>query len=94
MNVLYICRVSEYQASGNQIDIPKKVAMEFFNVPESYILESLNFSLNICHVNDLRAFEMIEIQPATNLRFSTRLIHFFLLMVINYLKVICWSLKR
>ena len=73
MNVLYICRVSEYQASGNQIDIPKKVAMEFFNVPESYILESLNFSLNICHVNDLRAFEMIEIQPATNLRFSTRL---------------------
>ena len=73
MNVLYICRVSEYQASGNQIDIPKKVAMEFFNVPESYILESLNFSLNICHVNNLRAFEMIEIQPATNLRFSTRL---------------------
>ena len=23
MNVLYICRVSEYQARGNQIDIPK-----------------------------------------------------------------------
>ncbi len=29
MNVLYILKVSEYQASGNQIDIPKKIALNF-----------------------------------------------------------------
>ena len=73
MNVLYICKVSAYQASGNQIDIPKKVAIDFFKVPESCIENSSNFNINICHVNDLRTFEVIEIQPATNLRFSTKL---------------------
>lgn len=72
MNVLYICRVSE-QASGNQIDIPKKIAQKFFKVPESYIERSLNYGINICHINNLRVFETIEIQPATNLRFSTKL---------------------
>lgn len=73
MNVLYICKVSEYQASGNQIDIPKKIAQDFFKVPESYIERSLNYGINICHINNLRVFDIIEIQPATNLRFSTKL---------------------
>lgn len=73
MNVLYICRVSEYQASGNQIDIPKNVAIEFFNVPKICIEEATNVSINICHVTDLRNFELVEIQPATNVRFSSKL---------------------
>lgn len=73
MNVLYICKVSAYQASGNQIDIPKKVATDFFNVPLSNIEQTKNTSINICHARNLQEFEIIEIQPATNVRFSTRL---------------------
>ena len=73
MNFLYICKISAFQASGNQIDIPKKVALEFFNMPEYNIIQSINYGINICHVSNLREFEMIEIQPATNMRFSTRL---------------------
>ena len=54
MNVLYICRVSDYQALGNQIDIPKNVAIDFFNVPKVCIEQSTNVSINICHVSDLQ----------------------------------------
>jgi hypothetical protein len=73
MNVLYICRVSEYQARGNQIDIPKNIGIEFFNVPQSYIEKAKNIEVNICHINDLQSFVSIEIQPATNLRWSSKL---------------------
>ena len=73
MNVIYICKVSAFQASGNQIDIPKKVATDFFNVPSASIEGSENIGMNICHFSDLKTFEIIEIQPATNPRWSTRL---------------------
>ena len=73
MNVLYICRVSEYQAKGNQIDIPKKIGVEFFNFPPLYIEKAKNIEVNVCHINDLQTFESIEIQPATNLRWSSKL---------------------
>lgn len=73
MNVVYICKVSAYQASGNQIDIPKKVATNFFNVPSAKIEGSENIGINICHISDLKTFEIIEIQPATNPRWSTKL---------------------
>lgn len=73
MNVLYICRVSEYQARGNQIDIPKKIGIEFFNVPQSYIDKAKNIEVNVCHIHDLQTFVSIEIQPATNLRWSSKL---------------------
>lgn len=73
MNVIYICRVSDFQVSGNQIDIPKKVAVDFFNVPENKIESSQNIGINICHRSNLKSFEIIEIQPATNLRWSTKL---------------------
>lgn len=73
MNVIYICKVSAFQASGNQIDIPKKVATDFFNVPPASIEGSENIGMNICHFSDLKTFEIIEIQPATNPRWSTRL---------------------
>ena len=73
MNVLYICRVSEYQARGNQIDIPKNIGIEFFNIPKSYIENTKNIEVNVCHISDLQTFESIEIQPATNLRWSSKL---------------------
>lgn len=73
MNVVYICKVSAFQASGNQIDIPKKVATNFFNVPSAKIEGSENIGINICHISDLKTFEIIEIQPATNPRWSTKL---------------------
>ena len=73
MNIVYICRVSDFQVAGNQIDIPKKVAIEFFNVPERDIEAKKNVGINICHANNLRSFEIIEIQPATNMRWSTKL---------------------
>ena len=73
MQVIYVCKISDFQAKGNQIDIPKNVAIDFFKMPESYIKQSENFGINIYHVNDIRKFEMLEIQPATNLRFSTKL---------------------
>lgn len=73
MNVLYICRVSEYQARGNQIDIPKNIGIEFFNVPQSYIDKVKNIEINVCHINNLQSFVPIEIQPATNLRWSSKL---------------------
>lgn len=73
MNTIYICRISDFQVAGNQVDIPKKVAIDFFNVPESDIEARKNVGINICHASDLRSFEIIEIQPATNMRWSTRL---------------------
>lgn len=73
MNVIYICRVSDFQVAGNQIDIPKKVAIDFFNVPEESIDAGKNVGINICHTIDLKTFEIIELQPATNMRWSTKL---------------------
>ena len=73
MNNLYVCKVSANQASGNQIDIQRKIGISFFGFPESYFDEKKNYSITICHINDVQSFETIELQPATNLRFSTRL---------------------
>lgn len=78
MNVLYLCRVSDYQVSGNQIDIPKNIAIDFFNIPEANIDSRINTSVNICHRRDLKKFESIELQPATNMRWSTKLNSFLL----------------
>lgn len=78
MNVLYICKVSDYQVFGNQIDIPKKIGVEFFKVPELNIENKINTSITICHSSNLQQFETVELQPATNLRFSTRLNTFLL----------------
>ena len=73
MNTIYICKVSDYQVSGNQIDLPKKVATSFFNIPKERIEDGENVGINICHTNDLTVFETVELQPATNLRWSTKL---------------------
>lgn len=73
MNTIYICKVSDYQVSGNQIDLPKKVATSFFNIPKERIEAGENVGINICHTNDLTVFETVELQPTTNLRWSTKL---------------------
>lgn len=73
MNTIYICKISDYQVSGNQIDLPKKVATSFFNIPKERIEAGENVGINICHTNDLTVFETVELQPATNLRWSTKL---------------------
>lgn len=73
MNELYVCKVSSYQASGNQIDVPKKIALDFFNVPKENVENSKNTQIAICHITDTKHTENIEIQPATNLRFSSKL---------------------
>lgn len=73
MNTIYLCKVTDYQVKGTQINIPKKVGMEFFNVPKSAIEQEQNVGINICHASNLREFETIELQPATNLRWSTKL---------------------
>lgn len=73
MNTIYICKVSDYQVSGNQIDLPKNVATSFFNIPKERIEAGENVGINICHTNDLTVFETVELQPATNLRWSTKL---------------------
>lgn len=70
MNVIYLCKLSQYQSEGNQIDIPKKIAHQFFGTPENL---TSNFEVNVCHSKSLTDFETIEIQPATNPRFSTKL---------------------
>lgn len=73
MNTIYLCKVTDYQVKGTQINIPKKVGIEFFNVPKSAIEQEQNVGINICHASNLREFETIELQPATNLRWSTKL---------------------
>lgn len=73
MNVIYVCKLSKIQAEGKQIDIPKYIAINFFNVPESNIENFQNTGINICHVSNLCSFEIIDIQPATNVRWSTKL---------------------
>ena len=70
MNVIYLCKLSQYQSEGSQIDIPKKIAHQFFGTPEN---STSNFEINVCHSKSLTDFETIEIQPATNPRFSTKL---------------------
>lgn len=75
MNVIYLCKLSQYQSEGNQIDIPKKIAHQFFGTPENL---TSNFEINVCHSKSLTDFETIEIQPATNPRFSTKLNSFLI----------------
>lgn len=73
MNLLYIIKISATQAGGKQIDIPKKIAADFFNVTAAVLDGTGNMDINVCHANDLTSFETITIQSATNIRFSTRL---------------------
>jgi len=73
MNQLYVYRITGNQAQGNQIDIPKPIAKSFFNLSDNDLDTVANIKLNVCHINNLKKFQEIEIQTATNPRFSTSL---------------------
>lgn len=73
MNNLYLSKITANQAIGNQIDIPKTIAMSFFDIPQDVIDNKKNISINVCHRSNLTKYEQIEIQGATNVRFSTKL---------------------
>lgn len=75
MNNLYVCKVTATQAS-KQIDIPKPIAASFFEMPQEVLEGKGNQMINVCHRSNLTKFEQIEIQGATNVRFSTKLSSF------------------
>ena len=78
MNNLYLSKITANQAIGNQIDIPKTIAISFFDVPQDVIDGKKNISINVCHRSNLTKYEQIEIQGATNVRFSTKLNSFLI----------------
>ena len=73
MNNLYLRKLTATQAHGNQIDIPKNIAISFFEISQDAIDRAENTTINVCHRSNLKKFEHIEIQVATNPRFSTKL---------------------
>lgn len=78
MNNLYLSKITANQAIGNQIDIPKTIAISFFDVPQDVIDGKKNISINVCHRSNLTKYEQFEIQCATNVRFSTKLNSFLI----------------
>ena len=76
MNNLYIRKLTATQASGNQIDIPKTIVTTFFGVSEDVVENGSNESILVFHRSEPTKFEEIEIQGATNPRFSTKLNRF------------------
>ncbi len=76
MNFIYVYKVSREYAAGGQLDIPKNVAVNFFNVPQLNIDGKNNTDINICHIKDLRSFEIIQIESSENLRWSKKLNEF------------------
>lgn len=71
MNNLYLRKLTATQARGNQIDIPKTIAISFFEISQDLIDKAKNTTINVCHRSNLTEFLQIEIQCATNPRFST-----------------------
>lgn len=76
MNNLYIRKLTATQARGNQIDIPKTIVTTFFGVSEDVVENGSNESILVFHRSEPTKFEEIEIQGATNPRFSTKLNRF------------------
>ena len=70
---IYIRKMFPNDANGNQISFKKEVAAHFFNAPEEFMRKESNISIHIFHFNNKKAFTDIELQPATEFRFSTRL---------------------
>lgn len=70
---IYIRKMFPNDANGNQISFKKEVAAHFFNAPEEFMRKESNISIHIFHFNNKTAFTDIELQPATDFRFSTRL---------------------
>jgi len=70
---VYIRKLFANDANGNQISFTKDVAQHFLSAPESFLARSGNASIRVFHMDHNSSEEDIEIQPATDFRFSTRL---------------------
>ena len=63
----------EPESDGKQISFTKEVASNFFNCTNDFLYNGKKVKINVCHVSDPKSFEEIELQPATDYRFSSRL---------------------
>jgi hypothetical protein len=57
----------------SQISFKKEVAVHFFNASENFLQRKENLTIHIFHFNNRTNFTDIEIQPATDYRFSLSL---------------------
>lgn len=64
MNVIYLCKITEQQAAGERVVMPKKVASDFFNVSNENIAQHQRSRITICHSRDLLSFVTIEVEPS------------------------------
>lgn len=70
---IYLRKLYENDSRGNQISFSKDVALHFFHAPDSFIRRESNYTIHVFHFNNQSVFKDIEIQPATDFRFSTLL---------------------
>lgn len=69
---IYIRKLFEHDID-RQISFTREVAVHFFNVSQNFLEQKENVSIHIFHYNNEKKFEDIELQPATDFRFSLRL---------------------
>lgn len=69
---IYIRKLFEHDID-RQISFTREVAVHFFNVSQNFLEKKGNASIHIFHYNNERNFEDIELQTATDFRFSSRL---------------------
>ena len=69
---IYIRKLFEHDID-RQISFTREVAVHFFNVSQNFLEQKENVSIHIFHYNNEKKFEDIELQPATDFRFSSRL---------------------
>lgn len=69
---IYIRKLFKHDID-RQISFTREVAVHFFNVSQNFLEEKENVSIHIFHYNNDKKFEDIELQPATDFRFSSRL---------------------
>ena len=69
---IYIRKLFEHDID-RQVSFTREVAVHFFNVSQNFLEQKENVSIHIFHYNNEKKFEDIELQPATDFRFSLRL---------------------
>ena len=69
---IYIRKLFEHDID-RQISFTREVAVHFFNVSQNFLEQKENVSIHIFHYNNEKKFEDIELQSATDFRFSSRL---------------------
>ena len=69
---IYIRKLFKHDID-RQTSFTREVAVHFFNVSQNFLEKKENASIHIFHYNNERNFEDIELQSATDFRFSSRL---------------------